>query len=131
MRILIAEHQPELGQIWARFLERQGAEVVVAHSSDEAIRLLRFNEFDVLILELVMPDGGAITISDFVAYRHPDVPVIAVTSGSFFSDGSVFDVIPNARTLLRMPLRIDDLAALVEHYAARQPKSGAARAAAG
>lgn len=131
MRILIAEHQPELGQIWARFLERQGAEVTVANSSDDAIRLLRFEEFDVLILELVMPDGGAIAISDFVSYRHPDVPIIAVTSGSFFSDGSVFDVIPNARTLLRMPLRIDDLAALVDHYAARGKAVQQSKAVAG
>jgi len=127
MRILIAEHQPELGRIWARYLERQGADVTLATSSDEALRILRFESFDVLILELVMPDGGAIAISDFVSYRHPDVPIIAVTSGSFFSDGSVFEVIPNARSLLRMPLRIDDLAALVDHYAGRRVGVSAAQ----
>lgn len=121
MRILIAEHQPELAEIWAAYLQRQGAEVVVAPSSDAALQLLRFQSFDVLIVELVMPDGGALTISDFVAYRHPDVPIIAVTASTFFSDGSLFQAMPNLRTLLRMPLKLDDLAALVTHYSRPKP----------
>lgn len=121
MRILIAEHQVECGQIWASYLQQQGAEVTIADSSDQALHLLRIERFDVLILDLILPDAGAITISDFVSYRHPNLPIIAVTSGAFFSDGSVFDLIPNARTLLQMPLRVDDLAALVEHYAKSKP----------
>lgn len=116
MRILLVEHNEDLSNLWARFLQRQGVEVVQTATQGEAINLLRFEAFDALVLDLVLPDGGAIAISDFATYRYPDVPIIAVTSTSFFSDGSIFELIPNARSLMRTPLRPDDLAAVLEHY---------------
>jgi DNA-binding NtrC family response regulator len=107
------------------FLQQQGVDVVQAFTQSAAIDVLRFDEFDALVLDLVLPDGGAIAISDYATYRCPDVPIIAVTSTSFFSGGSILDLIPNARSLMRTPLRLDDLAAVLEHYVPkkRSPKS--------
>ena len=115
MRILIVEHNEKLGQLWSRFLEQRGLTVELATSQKAAIANMRFNEFDALVLELVLPDGGAIAISDYATYRFPDIPIITVTSGSFFSDGSIFQLMPNARGLMRTPFQPDDLAALLEH----------------
>ncbi|OUS04214.1 hypothetical protein A9Q96_14760 [Rhodobacterales bacterium 52_120_T64] len=121
MRILLVQHNIDLSELWARFLQRQGVDVVQAATQLAAINKLRFEDFDALVLDLVLPDGGAIAISDYATYRCPDVPIIAVTSTSFFSDGSIFDLIPNARSLMRTPLRPDDLAAVLEHYVPRKP----------
>lgn len=115
MRVLIVEHNEDLGRIWAGFLERRGLTVELATSQKDAIANMRFNDFDALVLELVLPDGGAIAISDYATYRFPDIPIITVTSGSFFSDGSIFQLMPNARGLMRTPFKPDDLAALLEH----------------
>ncbi len=115
MKVLIVEHNEDLGRIWARFLERQGLEVELATSQKDAIQRMRFNEYDALVLEIVLPDGGAIAISDYATYRYPKIPIITVTSGSFFSDGSIFELMPNARGIMRTPFRVDDLAALIEH----------------
>lgn len=120
MRILLVQHNEDLSELWARFLQRQGVDVVQAATQLAAINKLRFEDFDALVLDLVLPDGGAIAISDYATYRCPDVPIIAVTSTSFFSDGSIFDLIPNARSLMRTPLRPDDLAAVLEHYVPRK-----------
>jgi hypothetical protein len=60
--------------------------------------------------------GQALAVADFATYRNPEMPIIAVTARGFFSDGAVFELIPNARGLLRAPLRLEDMAALVEHY---------------
>jgi DNA-binding NtrC family response regulator len=109
--------------LWSRFLKRQGVEVVQAATPLAASDLLRFENCDALVRDLVLQDGGAIAISDYATYRCPDVPIIAVTSTSFFSDGSIFDLIPNARSLMRTPLRPDDLAAVLEHYVPRKPAS--------
>lgn len=123
MRILLVQHNKDLSELWARFLQRQGVEVKQAATQLAAIDLIRFEKFDALVLDLVLPDGGAIAISDYATYRCPDVPIIAVTSTRFFSDGSIFDLIPNARSLMRTPLRPDDLAAVLEHYAPEKPKA--------
>ncbi len=116
MRVLIVEHVEDLGRLWASFLERNGLTVSLATSQKEAVEKMRFGEFDALVLELVLPDGGAIAISDYAAYRFPDAPIITVTNSSFFSDGSIFELIPNARGMMRTPLRPDDLAAMLAHY---------------
>jgi len=123
MRILLVQHNEGLSELWSRFLQRQGVEVEQAATQLAAINKLRFEDFDALVLDLVLPDGGAIAISDYATYRCPDVPIIAVTSTSFFSDGSIFDLIPNARSLMRTPLRPDDLAAVLEHYVPRKHAS--------
>lgn len=115
MNVLIVEDNADLGRIWAKFLERQGVTVTLATSQKDAIAAMRFNEFDALVVELVLPDGGAIAISDYATYRFPDVPIITVTSTKFFSDGSIFQLMPNARGLMRTPFRPSDLAALLEH----------------
>jgi DNA-binding NtrC family response regulator len=116
MRVLIVEHNEDLGRLWASFLDRQGLNVTLATCQKDAIAAMRFEEFDALVLELVLPDGGAIAISDYATYRFPEAPIITVTNSSFFSDGSIFDLIPNARGMMRTPLRPSDLAAMVEHY---------------
>lgn len=124
MRVLIVEHNADLGRIWTRFLARRGVEAELATSQAEAIKALRFNDYDALVLQLVLPDGGAIAISDYATYRNPNVPIITVTNSSFFSDGSIFELIPNARSMMSTPLRPDDLAAVLEHFGrAREPAS--------
>ena len=115
MKVLIVEHNEDLGRIWAGFLTRQGWEVDVATSQKDAISLMRFHDYDALVLEIVLPDGGAIAISDYATYRFPNIPIITVTNSSFFSDGSIFNLMPNARGIMRTPFKVDDLAALLEH----------------
>ena len=115
MRVLIAQHNAELGQLWAGFLEREGISVLTVTSQADALTQLRAQEFDALVLELVLPDGGAIAIADFAAYRMPDVPVITVNSSSFFSDGSIFRLLPNVHSVMQAPVEGEDLAAMVSH----------------
>lgn len=116
MRVLLVQHNEGMSDLWAAHLKRQGVEVVQATNQAQAVEFLRLNECDALVLDVVLPDGSAIAISDYATYRQPDIPIIAVTSGSFFSDGSIFELIPNARSLMRTPLRPDDLAAVLDHY---------------
>lgn len=119
MRVLIVEHNIDLAKLWARFLMRQGADVQLAHSQEQALEVLRFEDFDALVLELVLPDGGAIAIADYAAYRLPNAPVITVTNSTFFSDSSIFELMPNARGIMRQPLNPSDLVAMLEHYQSR------------
>ncbi|NOR63195.1 MAG: hypothetical protein GQ535_11975 [Rhodobacteraceae bacterium] len=115
MRVLIAQHNAELGRLWAGFLEREGIDITLVSSQGGALAQLRAQAFDALVLEMVLPDGGAIAIADFAAYRMPDVPVITVNSSSFFSDGSIFQLLPNVHSVMQAPVIGEDLAAMVSH----------------
>jgi DNA-binding NtrC family response regulator len=97
-------------------MERQGAVTVLAKDQESAINALRFRRFDVLVIDLLTPNCSVLSISDLATYRSPDIAIIVVSSNSFFSDGSIFDIIPNTRGFLNAPVAPDDLAAMVEHY---------------
>ena len=115
MRVLIVQDNADLGRIWCRFLARQNLDVHLVTKQVEACEALRTDAYDALVLEPILEGESGFAIADFAVMMHPDIQIIAVTKSSFFSEGSVFDLIPNARGLMRVPLRPDDLAALLEH----------------
>lgn len=119
MKILVVESDKLLGQLWSRHLMRYGNTVEIAQDETAAIDAMRFTGFDVLVLDIAMQNTSSLAVSDFATYRNPDVAIIVVTANRFFSDGTIFEIIPNARGYLHAPVLPDDLAALVEHYGKR------------
>ncbi len=115
MRVLIIESRRPLAELWKRHIERQDVEVSVATSTTEAIKMVRQNEIDVIILDLVLEEGSAMAVADYACYRRPEARVIYVTSTTFFSDGSVFAHMPNACGYVQTSTEPADLAAMVEH----------------
>lgn len=118
MKVLIVESNPDLGRVWQRHLERQGAEVTLVDSQETAILALYATPFEVIILDLVLESGSALAVADFANYRRPDARVIFVTNTTFFSDGSIFAHSSNACAYVQSNTPPEDLAAMVEHYAA-------------
>ena len=116
MIVLIVEPCPDLGRLWKRHVERQGAEVHLVQGQDAAFDLLRTLAIDMIVLDLVLKQGSALAISDYASYRRPKAQVIFVTNTTFFSDGSIFQHIPNACAFLPSRMPPEDLAAVVEHY---------------
>ena len=69
-----------------------------------------------IVLSLDLTQGSALAVADFASYRHPEVRVIFVTRTRFFSDGSIFQLVPNTAAFLPARTPPEDLAALVEHH---------------
>lgn len=116
MRVLIVESDPNLGTLWQRHMERQGDKVTLARDEGAAIHALRMQDFDIILLDLVLEDGAALSIADFASYRRPEARVIFVTNTSFFSDGSIFRHSANACAFVQSDTPPEDLAAMVTHY---------------
>jgi len=118
MNVLIVESNPDLGQIWKNHVERMGAQrVTLVAGLDPAIHEIMRHSWDVIVLNLVLEDGGAMAVSDYASYRQPDANLLLVNSSSFFSDGSIFNHLGNVRACLPTSARPEDLAAMVAHYA--------------
>lgn len=114
-QVLIVESDENLGSTWRYFLERHGFDVTLAQTQKQALDNLRFNTCNVLIINLMMPDASALAITDFASYKNPDISIIVVSASNFFSDGSIFDILPNARGFMNYPIEPDDLVAVVDH----------------
>lgn len=118
MKVLIVESRAELSRLWAGYLLRNGAEVQTADGESSAIRVLGGWQPDVIVLDLVLDTGSAFAVADFASYSMPTTRVVFVTNTTFFSDGSIFNHIPNACAFLPSATEPEDLAAVVKHYSA-------------
>ena len=116
MHVLIVEERLNRGKIWKRFLERRGASVTHVSSSTEAMVALSSQKYDALVINIAMSNSAVLAVSDLAGYKYPDIAIITVTSGSFFSDGSIFKMIPNARGCVGDDILPQDLADIVDHY---------------
>ena len=121
MRVLIVHRRLAVGAFWAHVLEREGASAQAAADSAEAIKAIRCDHFDAAVLDMALPRRGAFAVADHLALWFPDLPVIAISTGVMAIDSSLFDVVPNARTIMSMPVQLRDLVAVVDHYGPRNP----------
>ena len=121
MDILIVESDESLSDIWAQHLSRQGAAVSCVRSQADAVRKLYETAFHAIVLSLDLQEGSAIAVADFASYRRPDARVIFVTRSTFFSDGSIFTLVPNTAAFVASETPPADLAAIVEHHARAVP----------
>jgi CheY-like chemotaxis protein len=88
VRILMIEDN-ESNAYLARFLlERRGHEVVVALTGTEGLALARTSRFDLILLDLRLPDGdGCEFVTGFVQSGVPEsTPIIAVSAHALATD---------------------------------------------
>lgn len=117
VRVLIVEEKQGLGELWKRHLERADCDVTLATAQDAATEILNTEKFAVIILDLVLEQGNALAIADYASFRQPDAQVVFVTNTSFFSDGTLFQHIPNLRAVVQRETPPADLTEMVRYYA--------------
>jgi DNA-binding NtrC family response regulator len=116
MDVLIVESDGDLGNVWKNHMLRRGLNAELVLNQAQAAEALATKFYSVVILNVVLAEGSALAVADLAAYRQPDVQIIFVTGTSFFSDGSIFALSPNARAFMGTDTPPDDLTAMVEHY---------------
>jgi DNA-binding NtrC family response regulator len=78
-RVLVAEDEATYARTVARFLEGRGHEVRVAGNGKTAVKALSEAEWDVLLLDLKLPDADGVDLLAQVRQDHADVQTIVVT----------------------------------------------------
>src|SRR5262245_47525389 len=78
-RVLLAEDEAVYAMTVARFLETRGHEVTVCPTGNAARKALLDSEWDVLLLDLRLPDADGIQILAEVRKDHPEMQTIIVT----------------------------------------------------
>lgn len=123
MRVLLVEETPELGGLWRNHLKLLGMDTTLVSGGDEALKEMRSLQPDIIVANLDLPEAGAISVADYAAYRYPETRVIFVTSSTFFSDGSIFAMSPNACAFLSAHTPPEDLAAVIEFHGERKTRN--------
>ncbi|MEM9715753.1 MAG: hypothetical protein AAF826_04475 [Pseudomonadota bacterium] len=118
MNTLLVDFVGHRLSLWSRHLERCGLDVTTAETADAAMEKLTLMRFDTMVINMGLPGGTALSVSDYAIFKNPDIRIVAVSSDKFFSDGTLFKFIPNLRSHLADSVHVEDMSATVAHYAA-------------
>ena len=78
-KILIADDEPNIVTLISRYAQREGYEVASASDGREAIDICRNNDFDVIIMDVMMPDTDGFTACKKIK-EFKDIPVIMLSA---------------------------------------------------
>src|SRR5947199_77594 len=78
LSLLVVEDERPLARLWASELERL-VDATLAHSLDEARQRLRGRSFDVILLDLNLPDGSGLELLAEVAPSNASVLISGET----------------------------------------------------
>ena len=79
MEILIVDDEPQVAEVLARSLAREGHSAKIAHSGEEALQLLGRSEPDALFLDVSMPGMNGLDVLSRVKRMRPSLPVVVIT----------------------------------------------------
>ena len=80
-RVLVADDEPEIRSLLARFLGRLGCEVDTVADGEEALEAMRRERPDVLLLDLRMPRLDGLGVLERISSENLDVGPIWAISG--------------------------------------------------
>ena len=78
-KVLLADDEQGLRDITKKYLERNGFDVITAKNGAEAIAAVDKNVFDIIVLDIMMPEIDGRQICQYIRTKY-DVPVIFLTA---------------------------------------------------
>ncbi|HEX9985287.1 MAG TPA: sigma-54 dependent transcriptional regulator [Thermoanaerobaculia bacterium] len=108
MRILIVDDEEVLRDVLYAVLHREGFEVVLASSGEEALHLLENEEVDLVILDVMLPGISGIDTLRSIRISNPNLPVIIITAFSSI-DGAIAAMKHGAFHYIPKPFKNDEV----------------------
>ena len=119
IKMLLAEDETALATIIKESLETRNFDVTVAENGKAAFELYQKNKFDVLVLDVMMPEKDGFTLTQDIRQENNSIPIIMLTSKSQTAD-VVFGFKNGANDYLKKPFSIEELIVRIESLLGRQ-----------
>jgi excisionase family DNA binding protein len=106
--VLVVDDDPDLQELFKAFLKKIGFSRVVVGTAKDAIHSLRKQRFDLMFLDLKLPDAPGDEVYKTAKSLDPDLNVIVITG---YPDSEMLDRILQISpvTVLKKPLNIEQL----------------------
>jgi len=86
MHILIVEDEPEMADLLTRGLEEESCQVSVARDGRAALELSAVEAFDVILLDVMLPQMDGLEVARQLRRREEETPVLMLTARDSLGD---------------------------------------------
>ncbi|KXK09942.1 MAG: response regulator [Candidatus Dojkabacteria bacterium] len=118
-KVLVVEDEPDARQIFLDVLSEAGFDTKVAADGVEALELMQQNKFDLVLLDIIMPNmDGVMTLAEAKKYpgKYGDMKIVMLSNigGDVAIDKAL--KLGADGYMLKSETEPDDLIALVKNY---------------
>ncbi|MGD1949857.1 MAG: response regulator transcription factor [Leptolyngbyaceae cyanobacterium] len=114
--ILIIEDEPRAVSFISKGLREMGHQTLAVTSKERAIPLARSEMFDLVLLDLIMPELNGVSILGAIRAQNTQVPVIVVTA-LFNKEERIRALYMGANDYITKPFGFDRLLGYIHSYA--------------
>jgi len=82
MEIMIVDDEPQVAEVLATSLKRQGHTTTVVHSGRDALDRLKATPFDAMFLDVSMPGMNGLDVMAEVRRLRPSLAVVVITGNA-------------------------------------------------
>ncbi len=79
-KVLVADDEPHVRRLLTQQMQQCGFDVSEAANGNEAIAMMKEDSFDLLIVDIVMPDKDGLEVIMFMEEHRPETRIIAVSA---------------------------------------------------
>ena len=119
MRLLLAEDERALSKALAAILERSNYSVDTVYDGEAALEYLAADNYDGVILDIMMPKKDGITVLKELRSRGSKIPVLILTAKSEVDD-KVLGLDSGANDYLTKPFHFEELEARIRSLTRRK-----------
>lgn len=80
MELLLVEDNPRISEFMVKGLEESGFSVMLAENGNKARSLIAQREWDLILLDIMLPDIDGIELLQFTRYKKINTPILVVSA---------------------------------------------------
>lgn len=112
LRVLVVEDDIKIAAFIAKGLKEESYSVDVTHHGDEAIYLAQVNTYDVILLDVMLPDSDGMSVCKSLREKEVSTPIIMLTARNRLED-KITGLDSGANDYLTKPFSFEELLARI------------------
>jgi excisionase family DNA binding protein len=122
--VLVIDDDPALQQLFKQFLKKAGFGRIVVGTGSEAIQFAEKQKFDLVFLDLKLPDISGDELYKKLKSLHPDLPIVIITG---YPDSEILSKIlaSGPVTVIQKPIEFEQLNRTVRQLGHKGAEVGA------
>jgi two-component system alkaline phosphatase synthesis response regulator PhoP len=119
--LLVAEDEESLREGLKLNLELEGYEVTTVDNGPGVIKMVKNEYFDLIILDIMLPDMDGITVCETIRMQHNDVPILFLSARNSGAD-RVLGLKKGGDDYLTKPFNLEELLLRVDKLVTKNKK---------